>query len=109
MCGLLFDYKTKFDENKFFRALDSLKHRGPDHTGYAVFDGVKLGHQRLSIIDLDERSNQPMTDNDDRFVIVYNGEIFNFESLKQKHNIKTRTSGDTEVILLLYKLLFYIF
>ena len=63
---------------------------------------LTLSHRRLSIIDLNERSNQPMHSRNKRFVIVFNGEIYNYLELKeklQKKNIKFKTDSDTEVIL----------
>ena len=61
---------------------DQLAHRGPDHAGlWRADDGrVCLAHRRLSIIDLDPRSNQPMTSEDGRLVITFNGEIYNYRA-----------------------------
>jgi asparagine synthase (glutamine-hydrolysing) len=80
-----------------------MQHRGPD--GYGVWqskdDRVLLGHRRLAIIDTDSRSNQPMIFNE-RFIIVFNGEIYNYIELKQelvKEGIKFKTGSDTEVLL----------
>ena len=78
-----------------------LEHRGPDGQGeYLNLDkGVYLGHRRLSIIDLDDRSSQPMTSG--RHVISYNGELYNFCELRDalSPSFSFKTSGDTEVIL----------
>ena len=60
----------------------------------------------MSIIDLDERSNQPMTTDDKKFIIVFNGEIYNFKKIKKElinDNVNFKTNSDTEVILALYK------
>lgn len=80
----------------------AISHRGPDHDDYLVLqDSVALGHRRLSIIDLDSRANQPMVSNNSNFVIVYNGEIFNYRDIKS-HLIDKydfHTDSDTEVIL----------
>lgn len=78
--------------------------RGPDAAGlWKQRDGgCVLGHRRLSIIDLDSRSDQPMSSRDGRFVIVFNGEIYNYRELKrglESRGCTFRTSGDTEVIL----------
>jgi asparagine synthase (glutamine-hydrolysing) len=55
------------------------------------------------VIDLDQRSDQPMWDSDGRYAILFNGEIYNFEDLAKRHKLETRTSSDTEVLLLLYR------
>jgi asparagine synthase (glutamine-hydrolysing) len=81
---------------------DALAHRGPDGEGY-YFDGpVALGHRRLSIIDLTDAARQPMATRDGRFVITYNGEIYNFLTLKAELSAKGhlfKSTGDTEVLL----------
>src|SRR3989338_1653789 len=80
-----------------------MKHRGPDAPlCYAAHREFQLVHNRLKIIDLDERSNQPFYSSDRRYVIVFNGEIYNYKKLIQKHALKMRTSGDTEALLELY-------
>ncbi len=79
--------------------------RGPDGVGYWQGDGVVLGHRRLAILDLDVRSNQPMVSADGRYVIVFNGEIYNFRELRknlESDGINFRTTSDTEVLLALY-------
>src|SRR5690606_21981841 len=66
---------------------------------------VGLGHRRLSIIDISSSANQPMSDPTDRYKIVFNGEIFNFNSLKEKligKGVHFTTHSDTEVLLQLY-------
>jgi asparagine synthase (glutamine-hydrolysing) len=99
MCGI---YLTNiaFSEEEVIRKLESIKFRGPDYTGIQKVADLTFGHLRLSILDLDARSNQPMQIED--FTIVFNGEIYNF------HDIKTElldlgytfdTTGDTEVLL----------
>lgn len=84
---------------------DSIIHRGPDADGVFVHGNVGLGHRRLSIIDLSPSSNQPMYSSDQNFVVVFNGEIYNFKSIRTEleilgHNF--RTSSDTEVLLKSY-------
>ena len=79
-------------------------HRGPDGTGVFLDDNVSLGHNRLSIIDLSERSNQPMKSFDENLVIVFNGEIYNFQELKKElQDYPFKTKSDTEVVLAAYK------
>ena len=80
---------------------DAMVHRGPDGAGVWTAPGIGLGHRRLSIIDL-AGSPQPMLSADGRAVIVFNGEIYNFQELRRElaqlgHAF--RTEGDTEVIL----------
>ncbi len=80
-------------------------HRGPDAGGVYLDDQVGLCHRRLSILDLSEAGNQPMFSDDERYVIVFNGEIYNFLELREAlesagHTFRSHT--DTEVILKLY-------
>ena len=78
-----------------------LVHRGPDAEGLWQEPGVALGHRRLSIIDL-AGSIQPMQDPTGRYILVFNGEIYNYLELRsdlEKHGIRFRTEGDTEVLL----------
>lgn len=82
-------------------ALLSLKHRGPDHQDCKLYSKCGLGHTRLSIIDTDERSNQPFVSEDGRFTLVFNGEIYNYLSLKEglvAQGTNFSTSSDTEVL-----------
>ncbi len=82
-----------------------LKHRGPNASGYwsSERDNIYLGHRRLSIIDLSDSANQPMSSSENRYVIIFNGEIYNFKKLKDElkslFNVKFKTQSDTEVIL----------
>jgi asparagine synthase (glutamine-hydrolysing) len=78
----------------------TLRHRGPDAEGYWGSEKIALGHRRLSIIDLSDRSNQPLLDNSQRYVIVFNGEIYNYRELQsQLKEYSFRTQSDTEVVL----------
>ena len=100
MCGILATINLKVNEKNFIDALKLMEHRGPDNTG-TYFDGENLfGHTRLSILDLNERSNQPFFYKD--FMIIYNGEVYNYKELAKDHNIQTETSSDTEVVLKMY-------
>lgn len=82
-----------------------LKHRGPDAQASFVNEHLALGHTRLAIIDLQASSNQPMYSSDGRYVLVFNGEIYNYrelrERLKPEYNFKTQS--DTEVVLALFQ------
>jgi asparagine synthase (glutamine-hydrolysing) len=82
-----------------------LIHRGPDDEGFYFAPALGLGHRRLSILDLSERGHQPMCTVDGRFVIAYNGEVYNYLEIRKDleangHVFQTET--DTEVILALY-------
>lgn len=103
MCGI---YMTNipFAEEEVKQKLELIKYRGPDHTGVRKVDGLIFGHLRLSILDLDVRSNQPMHFED--YTIVFNGEIYNFGDIKSELELlghTFNTTGDTEVLLKGYK------
>ncbi len=110
MCGItgLIDLKAQTSTEELSqlttRMNDTLYHRGPD--GGAVWvdaeQGIGLGHRRLSIIDLSEAGNQPMTSSDGRFVLVYNGEVYNAEDLRPELSAagyRFNGHSDTEVIV----------
>ncbi|NQU83609.1 MAG: asparagine synthase (glutamine-hydrolyzing) [Parcubacteria group bacterium] len=103
MCGINgFNFK---DENLIRRMNQVISHRGPDDAGFFVDEGVSLGHQRLSIIDLTERGHQPMFSSDKNLAIIFNGEIYNFREIRKELEGKySFVSGtDTEVVLNSYK------
>ena len=106
MCGILGTIPS-VEEKLFKFSLDRLAHRGPD--GYGVWadaDLITLGHRRLSIIDLSEKADQPMIDKSNRFIITYNGEIYNFIEIKkelEELGSVFYTKSDTEVILNAYR------
>jgi len=78
----------------------SIKHRGPDAQKVKIIDeNVAFGHTRLSIIDLNETADQPMTSNSGRFTIAFNGEIVNYVEIRDKLKYNFKTNSDTEVIL----------
>jgi asparagine synthase (glutamine-hydrolysing) len=90
------------------RMRDALAHRGPDHAGlWQSDDGrVCLAHRRLAVIELDDRSNQPMRSHDGRFVVTFNGEIYNYRALRQeleRHGARFDTDSDTEVLIEAYR------
>jgi asparagine synthase (glutamine-hydrolysing) len=85
------------------RMTGKLRHRGPDAGGIFQEDGVALGHRRLAIIDLSSDANQPMRDASGRYILVFNGELYNFRDIKlmlPEYNF--RTNSDSEVILAAY-------
>jgi len=101
MCGILGTFLSKSSINKLREAdaLNILKHRGPDASGtyYSPDKQCFLGHQRLSILDLSEAANQPMQRN--HGVLVYNGEVYNHDSLRKELNADFTTHSDTETVL----------
>ena len=100
MCGIVgFNWE---DEKKIRSLAALLHHRGPEQEGFHVADGVSLGHKRLCIIDLSLKGRQPIYNEDKTICVSYNGEIFNFEGLKQElekagHQFESHT--DTEVLV----------
>jgi asparagine synthase (glutamine-hydrolysing) len=109
MCGFVVELRRPGADGgtrAFAEALDLLVHRGPDDVGEfgerADWGSIQMAHRRLSILDLSPAGRQPMQTEDGRFVVVYNGEIYNYLELKQElslrgHRFRTRT--DTEVLL----------
>src|SRR3989344_7147248 len=87
------------DRRLVARMNETTKHRGPDATAVWADEYTTFGHNRLAVIDLDLRSNQPMVSASGRFIITFNGEIFNFRELKRELPYPYKTEGDTEVIL----------
>ena len=93
------------DAEKFVGAMNSATvHRGPDGTRVLLLSGVVLGFNRLAIIDLNERSMQPMQTPDGRYTLIFNGEIYNFKELRGQlaDSYDFKTESDTEVILAAY-------
>lgn len=106
MCGFLgvFNKKNKVERSEFISWLKSIENRGPDsmNTWTNVNSNYWLGHCRLSILDLQNRSNQPMLTDDGRYILVYNGEVYNFEDIKKQliaQGVMFETHSDTEVVL----------
>ena len=101
ICGIVYtDPKRRVDPGLLERMTGVLVHRGPDDLGIWQKDHVGLGHVRLSIIDLSS-SRQPMTDKSGRYVLSYNGEIYNYKVLRAAlaGQWDFQTEGDTEVLL----------
>ena len=89
--------------------LEKIDHRGPDATGIWASNEkrVTFGHTRLSIIDLDQRSNQPFKRSDLGLVITYNGELYNYKDLRDQlinFGFEFETTSDTEVVLISYSM-----
>jgi len=105
MCGISGIYRfdnKKVNELDIESQLNLIRHRGPDGSGIYVNDNIGLGHVRLSILELSEAGAQPMKDENDEYVLSYNGETYNYEDLRKLLKIpreKYIGTSDTEVIL----------
>jgi asparagine synthase (glutamine-hydrolysing) len=112
MCGIngIVAYHTASsapEEGELLATRDAMRARGPDGSGawWSADRHCGLGHRRLSIIDLSNRAAQPMTSEDGRFVVVFNGEIYNYPQLRaelETDGVLFRTTSDTEALLHLY-------
>ena len=103
MCGIV-GFTNHIDNSNVVLSamMDRIKHRGPDAEGKYIDDQVALGHRRLSIIDISEAGTQPMFNEDGSIVLVFNGEIYNYQDIKKDllqagHTFKTNT--DSEVLI----------
>ncbi len=108
MCGILGLFNptgTLPESQTFAAALDLLKLRGPDDSGVWREDGLIFGHRRLSIVDLSQAGHQPMESTDRRFVIVFNGEIYNHAELRPALSPHSgwRSTSDTETLIEAYR------
>ena len=105
MCGIvgLVDLKGREVSIESVKAMsDAIAHRGPDGEGQWVFKNVGIGHRRLAIIDLTEAANQPMISEDGRYVLTYNGEIYNYKEIRKELEALGYifySQSDTEVLL----------
>jgi asparagine synthase (glutamine-hydrolysing) len=110
MCGIngiLKFSQEKVDQNQLLKMRDSLEHRGPDDAGFFVQDNVGMGHRRLSIIDTSASGHQPFISENKRYILVFNGEIYNYKSFYSEIKAKgltIKTGSDTEVLMLLFEL-----
>ena len=107
MCGFIASFGDNFKKSDFNNAMNHLKRRGPDAQSTWSDKSVFLGSTRLAIFDLNERSNQPMSSICEKYILVFNGAIYNYKSLRNfllKKGVKLKTFSDTEVILELYAL-----
>ena len=101
MCGFIF---SKNDHNlKIENLLESINHRGPDNSKIIRYKNIVCGFNRLAIVDQDDRSNQPMYDSLKEYLLLFNGEIYNYKTLKKNlendYNVNFVTNSDTEVVL----------
>ncbi len=97
----------EIDERVLTTMRDILEHRGPDDKGLFIENNVGLGHRRLSIIDVSSAGHQPFFSDDNRFVMVFNGEIYNYKDFYQElktNGFEIKTGSDSEVLLKLFQL-----
>lgn len=107
MCGIagFYSLNNRFSESMLREMTDLLSHRGPDSEGYYLSNGIGMGHKRLSILDLSDKGRQPMISHCGRYVMVYNGEVYNYREVAaelQENNfgsIQFSSSSDSEVLL----------
>lgn len=104
MCGIVsvIHANKAVEQSKLIHMRDNLLHRGPDAAGLWCKKNVGFGQRRLSIIDLSSDADQPFVSSDERFVLNYNGEIYNYIELREfleTKDVKFRTHSDTEVLL----------
>ncbi|MDI5887287.1 asparagine synthase (glutamine-hydrolyzing) [Flavobacterium yafengii] len=111
MCGingmLHLQSQKKIDQRVLVKMRDSLEHRGPDDKGLFIENNIGLGHRRLSILDVSLAGHQPFLSEDGRYVLVYNGEIYNFREFYpelKSNGFDIRTTSDTEVLMKLFQL-----
>jgi asparagine synthase (glutamine-hydrolysing) len=105
ICGIINQNNKPVSPQIIQIMMNRMKHRGPDDEGIFSECNVGLGFVRLSILDLSVSGHQPMYSHDKRYVIVYNGEVYNYIELKKelKHKYEFRTGTDTEVVLAAYQ------
>ena len=96
--------KKNLNEYELKQSINTIHHRGPDHTGIWINDtkDVGLAHNRLSIIDLTSKANQPMVSDCKNYIIIFNGEIYNYKKPRheiEKQGLNFKTNSDTEVLI----------
>ena len=99
MCGIAGHFSSSYKSINQQGVLTALAHRGPDAQASWQGEHGLLFHSRLSIIDTDSRANQPFTDPTGRYVLVFNGEIYNYQALKATLKVAWHTTSDTELLL----------
>ena len=110
MCGIVGYYLSENtilkDASLLKSSVEMISHRGPDDSGIWITPRAGLGSRRLAIQDLSRKGRQPMTSEDGRYVLVFNGEIYNFNEIRKELEAKGekfRTGTDTEVLLRIYE------
>lgn len=111
MCGingiLHLQSQKNVDKLVLLKMRDSLEHRGPDDKGFFINKNIGLGHRRLSILDISAAGHQPFLSENGRYILTYNGEIYNFTSFYselKRNGFDIKTLSDTEVLMKLFEL-----
>ena len=111
MCGingiLHLQSQKNVDKLVLLKMRDSLEHRGPDDKGFFINKNIGLGHRRLSILDISAAGHQPFLSENGRYILTYNGEIYNFMSFYselKRNGFDIKTLSDTEVLMKLFEL-----
>ncbi|MEQ9063537.1 MAG: asparagine synthase (glutamine-hydrolyzing) [Vicingaceae bacterium] len=101
MCGICGYLKRGdlVDKTLIAKMTVELSHRGPDASGFYSDERIELGHRRLKVLDISDDGNQPFYSRDGRYVMVYNGEIYNYQELAKEMDYKALTGCDTEILL----------
>ena len=106
MCGILGEYtfdSSLIEKSIFLKLLELSRNRGPDSQKYYSNDkNLQFGFNRLSILDISDLANQPIQSHNERFTMVFNGEIYNYKEIRKilrKNNFNIKSSGDTEVLV----------
>jgi asparagine synthase (glutamine-hydrolysing) len=105
MCGIvgIINHHESANPELVSKAADMLHKRGPDDSGIWTKDNIGLGHRRLSVLDLTEAGHQPMVSSDNRYVIVFNGEIYNHMEIRgELGDVSWKGRSDTETVLVAY-------
>ena len=108
MCGIFFIYQTIKNKNSnydYSKDFSSIQHRGPDFSKLTIINNKYnniIGFHRLSIMGLED-GNQPFYSEDNNIMVICNGEIYNYEKLKNFYNFNYKTNSDCEIILHLYQ------
>ena len=110
MCGFVAVFNEEINADKMVSLIDEssakIIHRGPDHYGKLIEDGIGLGFRRLSIIDTSSNGNQPFISDDGNIVLMMNGEIYNYVEIRKTlvtKGYQFRSQSDTEVLMTLYR------
>jgi asparagine synthase (glutamine-hydrolysing) len=108
MCGITGwrSFTERIEKGTLRKMAGAIAHRGPDSDGFYIDDGIGLGFRRLAIIDLSPKGNQPMTSTTGKSTIIFNGEIYNYQELRNLdilRSYKFRSATDTEAIMALYE------
>ncbi len=105
MCGIVGHIsRKKVDKQQCLLMSEAIKHRGPDDNGDYFEEKLYLGHRRLSIIDITDTGHQPMWDYVNTVGIIFNGEIYNFNEIKEElSEYDFVSASDTEVLIYAYK------